>query len=1087
RFTKSMLLAQGGFSAFLNATANDRAELLEELTGTEIYGQVSQWVFEKHKDERQKITQLETLNEQRRLMPDEDFQQLSEQESGYVAEDIKLAHRLKQHQSHLDWLRTKENLSNQLAIQQQKKDQSTTALEDFRPQERKLTRASVANALTPQYDIFQDKRQRLSELKKEHSTVAAQRLEQSQKALVLKSQYDVVKQKFEAQTLAWKQVNEMVSNTASPLLAKQNNLEERVVEFTNRHMDLQRKHDDSLQAIQQLTTQEGSITLACQNSESCLAEWHSPEKVESQIDSWIFQENVLSQHHQKQLELASEINDGQAKLDLALNHHAQNKTVFKEKEAQVNQSELRLKDLSMAYFSLSDDRELSDWKAYFYELDGKHKQANELQLNYQSYQTKLNQCLAGETLLGEVTTKVKQKNDELIAQRAVYKIKKTHRDDLSRLVEAERHILILSELRTKLSEHEHCPLCGSHEHDFPHALQQGADESNLARLEQFNIELDLLVQSGMDLKAGLQVIEHKFESQKNSTLSLREELTELNGALLQQRNLLSDSPVDTLNEQDVFACIEGVFLQWKVASEKDALLTIKHEERLSLELECKQASEQLQQMQFQRQQLETEGKLLRQALKTKQREYEQVVIDSNGLRESLFSALEKAKVPDEYLAEPLNASLVALKSSLEQWRDAKDSHTLQGQNLEKIRIEIQASQSRLVEMTSEKGKSSTQLDLVTKELAQIQNELKEVLGARSVVQILEDAQNKLDDCGKAFERVQQEREGVSSQLTSLKATLESLDKSLTLLSKETVSSQLAWKNVLNDSDFGGEDAWRAACLPLDIVNSLTQTLIDLKEGHARCITLLKQSQDAFDSHVKEKPTNLERDMTVETLLQSVGNIESQRQQLNRSLGEVVQKHKEEVSRREQAKNALEELVLLRGQLVHLERLNHIIGSADGAKFRRFAQSLTLDHLVYLANQHLRVLHGRYQLARQEDALSLAVVDTWQANVSRDTKTLSGGESFLVSLALALALSDLVSHKTSIDSLFLDEGFGTLDSETLESALDALDNLHSSGKTIGIISHINALKERIPVQIKLSKQSGLGVSRLSPEFFVCESE
>ena len=82
-----------------------------------------------------------------------------------------------------------------------------------------------------------------------------------------------------------------------------------------------------------------------------------------------------------------------------------------------------------------------------------------------------------------------------------------------------------------------------------------------------------------------------------------------------------------------------------------------------------------------------------------------------------------------------------------------------------------------------------------------------------------------------------------------------------------------------------------------------------------------------------------------------------------------------------------------------------------------------------------------------------------------------------SLALALALSDLVSHKVSIDSLFLDEGFGTLDKETLDIALDALDNLHASGKTIGVISHIDAMKERIPVQIKVRKKSGVGISEL----------
>lgn len=165
-------------------------------------------------------------------------------------------------------------------------------------------------------------------------------------------------------------------------------------------------------------------------------------------------------------------------------------------------------------------------------------------------------------------------------------------------------------------------------------------------------------------------------------------------------------------------------------------------------------------------------------------------------------------------------------------------------------------------------------------------------------------------------------------------------------------------------------------------------------------------------------------------------------------------------------------------------LNSLIGAADGAKFRRFAQGLTLDHLVYLANQQLVRLHGRYRLQRKvSEALELQVVDTWQADSVRDTKTLSGGESFLVSLALALALSDLVSHKTRIDSLFLDEGFGTLDRETLDTALDALDNLNATGKMIGVISHVEALKERIPVQIQVKKMSGLGVSRLESRFFV----
>ncbi len=148
----------------------------------------------------------------------------------------------------------------------------------------------------------------------------------------------------------------------------------------------------------------------------------------------------------------------------------------------------------------------------------------------------------------------------------------------------------------------------------------------------------------------------------------------------------------------------------------------------------------------------------------------------------------------------------------------------------------------------------------------------------------------------------------------------------------------------------------------------------------------------------------------------------------------------------------------------------------------FAQGLTLDHLIHLANMQLVHLHSRYQLDRKKgEALEIEVIDTWQADAVRDTKTLSGGESFLVSLALALALSDLVSHKTKIDSLFLDEGFGTLDRETLDIALDALDNLNATGKMIGVISHVEALKERIPVQIEIKKMSGLGVSQLNEKY------
>lgn len=159
------------------------------------------------------------------------------------------------------------------------------------------------------------------------------------------------------------------------------------------------------------------------------------------------------------------------------------------------------------------------------------------------------------------------------------------------------------------------------------------------------------------------------------------------------------------------------------------------------------------------------------------------------------------------------------------------------------------------------------------------------------------------------------------------------------------------------------------------------------------------------------------------------------------------------------------------------RLKELIGSADGAKFSRFAQSLTLRQLIGLANEHLKSLAERYRLmAAEGDELDLRIIDLYQANVDRPMESLSGGESFLASLSLALGLSELASRHHPIDSLFVDEGFGTLDSETLEIALSALENLRSQGKTIGLISHVDLLKERLTTQVRVMRGAG-GTSRI----------
>lgn len=158
------------------------------------------------------------------------------------------------------------------------------------------------------------------------------------------------------------------------------------------------------------------------------------------------------------------------------------------------------------------------------------------------------------------------------------------------------------------------------------------------------------------------------------------------------------------------------------------------------------------------------------------------------------------------------------------------------------------------------------------------------------------------------------------------------------------------------------------------------------------------------------------------------------------------------------------------------KLNELAGSADGAKFRRIAQGYTLDLLLSYANVQLRELSRRYRLERVPETLALQVIDRDMCDEVRTVHSLSGGESFLVSLALALGLSSLSSNRMKVESLFIDEGFGSLDADTLRVAMDALESLRTQGRKIGVISHVQEMTERIPVQIRVSR-AGNGRSYL----------
>jgi exonuclease SbcC len=181
-------------------------------------------------------------------------------------------------------------------------------------------------------------------------------------------------------------------------------------------------------------------------------------------------------------------------------------------------------------------------------------------------------------------------------------------------------------------------------------------------------------------------------------------------------------------------------------------------------------------------------------------------------------------------------------------------------------------------------------------------------------------------------------------------------------------------------------------------------------------------------------------------------------------------------RRAKTRDLQERMVQQEGVARIWGQLSELIGSADGKKFRNYAQQFTLDVLLGYANRHLTDLSRRYRLERVKDTLALMVVDQDMGDEVRSVHSLSGGESFLVSLALALGLASLSSNRVRVESLFIDEGFGSLDADTLRVAMDALDHLQAQGRKVGVISHVQEMTERIGIQIQVRRQPG-GQSRI----------
>ena len=314
---------------------------------------------------------------------------------------------------------------------------------------------------------------------------------------------------------------------------------------------------------------------------------------------------------------------------------------------------------------------------------------------------------------------------------------------------------------------------------------------------------------------------------------------------------------------------------------------------------------------------------------------------------------------------------------------------------------------------------------------------------------------------------------VTNISNSLTETTTQLNSALTTINDRTEKLNLFFTNKPH---LNIDRLYELNQLSSDKIATETKSLHADHTNVATTLSLLNDAQNAHKIHKENKPTITEED-TLDNLAKHNKEINEQLEKNSQKIGAINQELKTDRDNKENIGKLIKEAESKYTIYEKWAQLNNFIGDATGNKFRKIAQSYVLSNLIHSANFYMKTLTDRYTLKVKPGTFLISIEDAYQGFASRVANTISGGESFLVSLSLALALSD-IAENLSVDTLFIDEGFGTLSGNALQNAINTLRNLHTkAGRHVGIISHVEELKEKIPVQIQVIQEGNSSSSTI----------
>lgn len=1065
QFKRSVMLSQGDFAAFLKSKPNERAQTLEQITGTQIYSLLSTKVYDLAEEQKKLFEDKQREVELSPVLDDAVVLTKQEQLKGITEEAKVLETQISKIEKESRWISETAELRNQFLRVKAELERLKENRNEFFRKENVVRLAEHTQNILPIFNTLIDK-QSLREDSIKEKSAAENELVNATKSLKEKDfNFKAAEEALNNENLQkpkklalFSQI-EFLDAEISPLIKSSRLAQEEKIKLENETSDCKDHLNKAKEDIRKLEEDREKRDL---------------ERKEDIKGAFLYQRKDELRDCKITAEtLSAALADAEGKADKA------SETVkSQEKEAEA----LRIRKEKIASVIEADKVLLKEAEKRLSEiLDG--KTLDELTQEQLSFSEQIPLLEAVKSALKAVC----DQKEEIVRQEDVMQRDSAELDNwsskkegyekeiqslTSRQEELEALVQIdeLTKVRAELKEGEPCPVCGSLEHPFAANLPP-----EVATAKE---RLAVVKEESTDLQKNQKEADRKIDVLKDRILVSEKRLKEL------RKNL------DLAEEELTLKCGRAGLTREGVTEEAAAVLITKKESLLiDIKKRIAKARDAESKAAAAKEKIAGTTEELHRAemvfsnAQTKFESAKSLLAQAQTGREKARTELEQfwRKTAKEYGSVITDGELFAHNPELfKRWiaKAAKYEELLEScREIENSLAIKKGTLPGLVESVERLEKSSREK---SDQAAELQTELKtkqlqrDKLFGTKLVEIERKAYERLlSQLAEAKDQAYENLSKARSVQAAAEQRLKTAEQRSAEAEKNLLSAKTEWTDALKKEKFESEEDWRRARLDSEAINALHKEITDYKAQSRSAADRFSEA----DKKLAEKESQKLTDKSLEVLEAEKREASAEKEKLLEQKGELQKELKTDEEARIKRAGIEDELKKLKHQVAVWDRLNTLVGSSSGDKYRRYVQSLVLLTLLKNANVELTKLHSRYRLVKGGGDMEIKVIDSDLADQERPTDNLSGGETFIVSLALALGLAQMASNNVRIDSLFLDEGFGTLDDDSLEKALNALSSLNAQGKTVGLISHVDQIKERIPSKIVVKRSAQPGVSRL----------